>query len=100
MKFAMDQVSQDNGQAFSVDITDIDSGGSVLYVLNGGTRPARPTVGHFAYDFLSGTFKVYYLNGWRKVTVMDVESLVRHPGGKGSVVGFTCGGLPFWNPVN
>lgn len=99
METILKQCSQDRNMVISVDIADVDGGAAALYVLNGGTRPPIPVVGDFIYDFSTLIFQVYYPNGWRTVTIFEVESMVYHPDGNPSIVSFTSKALPFWMPV-
>lgn len=92
--------SQNDDLLFWVEIADVGGGASILYVVNGGRWPPNPTVGNFAYDLSSLALKVYYPEGWRDITIADIESLVWHPAENRSVVNVTRGGLPFWNPVS
>jgi len=85
---------------FWVGITDISSSTSILYMVNGGKRLLYPTVGNFTYNLSSLAFQVYYLDGWRNITITDMGSLVWHLVENCSVVDVTQGRLPFWNTVN
>lgn len=84
---------------FWVDIADVGSGKAKLYLLNGGTPPPRPALGDFAYDFNRKTMQVFYGDGWRTVTIQDIDSRLSHPTGNKAVVWLTDKGLPFWMPA-
>lgn len=99
MDHELEESLKDTSKVLFLEIPDVDDVAANLYVLKGGRSPPKPLVGDFAYDFARGTFEVYHPNGWRKVLVSDVESLVRHPTHNNSIVSFTASGLPFWKKM-
>ena len=88
--------SRFNGTSCWIDIANVGGGAARLYLLNGGTRPPKPVVGDFTYDFKNSTMQVYDKDVWKPVTIQDVESRLWHPTGNGSMLCFTDLGLPFW----
>lgn len=99
MERLLETYTRDDQTVLSVNINDIGGGGATLYLSNGTTRLPTALLGDFEYNLPASTFNIYHLDGWRTVTVGEVESLVLHPNGNRSAVAFTVGALPYWVPV-
>lgn len=92
--------SQEQDVVFSIDIADVGGGPAKLYIWNGGMWSPNPCIGDFLYDFQNHDFCIYQSSGWKKVSMAEVISQVKHPKhGKASVVSFTQTALPYWMPA-
>ena len=100
MEFVLEPCSQVDGTVYSAEIPNVGSGTATLYVLNGGGQPSKPATGDFSYDFTNHTVQVFHEDGWRTVTVKEVESPMWNPKKNGSVMCFSKRGLPFWMPAD